>query len=174
MDMVRRVTAAADLERALARERGSVLLWSCGDVDTVVAAAALGEDRRRRHWGLWLEASADYPAAIIARDVKTLAALVPVEHVVVAAAFAPRDHAAVVTALLGGGPVDLANEVATLRHAYNRPAPTRPLRVWTFEEGRLTSDGEVATAGATGRDEMGEWTRYSTVASPPIVPSRAD
>jgi hypothetical protein len=165
MDMVRRVTAAADLERALARERGKVLLWSCADVDTAVAAAALGEDRRRRHFGLWLEASGDYPAAIIARDVKTLAALVPVEHVVVGAALAPRDHAAVVTALLGGGPVDLANEAATLRRAYSRPVPRTPVRVWALEDGRLTSEGETLFASATGSDELGEWTTFSSAPS---------
>lgn len=161
MDLVARTTAAADLPAALDRARGAALLWRCGDADTATSAAALAPDRRRRALGLWLEVGPGYPAQVAARDVKTVAALVGLEHVVVAAPTQPAAHAAVLAALLGEGPVDFANEVAVVRGAYNRPAPAGPLRVWAYEDGRLVSGRDVAHAGATGRDELGEWTSYS-------------
>ena len=108
------------------------------DADTVVALAAVGATWEGS-WGVWLEASAAYPASIIARDVKTLAAVMDIDHVVVDAAENADAHAEVVRALLEGGPVTLENDVAHLRHAYNRPVPTRPITVWSTDEEGVAS-----------------------------------
>ncbi len=160
MDLVARATGAADLARALAATRDAVLVWRCSDADTAVAAAALTVERRHPRLGLWLEVSADYPAAIAARDVKTVAALVGLSDVVVEARAHARAHAEVVEALLSGGPVDLVNEVATLRRAYGRPAPREAVRVWAHEGGRLVGGGQSLGLVAAGSDALGEWRRY--------------
>ncbi len=160
MDLVARATGAADLARALAATRDAVLVWRCRDADTAVAAAALAEDRRHHHLGLWLEVGEGYPAALAARDVKTVAALVGLEHVVVEADHHALAHAEVVAALLGDGPVELVNEVATIADAYNRPAPREPVRVWAYEAGRLVGGGESLGLVEAGADALGEWRRY--------------
>ncbi len=160
MDLVARATGAADLARALAATPDAVLVWRCRDADTAVAAAALTAEGRPTRLGLWLEVSADYPAAIAARDVKTVAALVGLSDVVVEAREHVAAHAEVLEALLSGGPVDLANEVATLHGAYNRPAPREPVRVWAHEGGRLVGGGRRLGLVATGSDALGEWRRY--------------
>ncbi|MGH9020170.1 MAG: hypothetical protein ACRDV0_04035 [Acidimicrobiales bacterium] len=98
------------------------------DGDAMVAAAASDGAVR----SVWVVASDQYPAAIIARDVKTLAALVDLGDVVVEGADAPA-HAEVVAALLSDDEVSFANDVATISHAYNRPAPARPVAVWSFD-----------------------------------------
>ncbi len=160
MDLVARATGAADLARARAATRDAVLVWRCRDADTAVAAGALAGDRRLPSLGLWLEVSGDYPAALAARDAKTVAALVGLGDVVIEAREHARAHAAVVEALLGGGPVDLVNEVATIEGAYNRPAPRPPVRVWALEGGRLVGGGQSLGLVASGSDALGEWRRY--------------
>ncbi|HQU25732.1 MAG TPA: hypothetical protein PLS29_01730 [Acidimicrobiales bacterium] len=160
MDLVTRATGAADLARALVATRDAVLVWRCTDADTAVAAGALAADRRHRHLGLWLEVSGGYPAALAARDVKTVAALVGLEHVVVEAGDHALAHAAVVEALLGDGPVEIANEVATITGAFNRPVPKEPVRVWASEGGRLVGGGRSLGLVASGVDALGEWRRY--------------
>ena len=160
MDLVARATGAADLARALGATRDAALLWRCTDADTAVAAAALTADRRARHLGLWLEVSEGYPAALAARDVKTVAALVGLEHVVVEADAHALAHAAVVEALLGDGPVEIANEVAAIAGAFNRPVPREPVRVWALEGGRLVGGGQRLGLVAMGTDALGEWRRY--------------
>lgn len=160
MDLVARATGAADLARALAASRDAVLVWRCTDADTAVAAAALTGEPRHPRLGLWLVISAGYPAALAARDVKTLAALVGLSDVVIEADEHPRAHAEVVEALLGGGPVTLANEVATLDAAYNRPAPREPVTVWAHEGGRLVGGGQSLGLVASGSDALGAWRRY--------------
>lgn len=163
MDLVARATGAADLARALAASRDAVLVWRCTDADTAVAAAALAGEGRHPHLGLWLEVSAGYPAALAARDVKTLAALVGLGHVVIGADERARAHAEVVEALLGGGPVALTNEVATIVGAYNRPAPREPVTVWAHETARLVGGGQSLGLVAAGSDALGEWRRYGAL-----------
>ena len=132
---------------------------SCADATTVEVAAALrgtpGEPR-----GVWIEVTPDYPAPLVARDVATLSWLIALDHVVIASSRAPAAQADVVRALMGDGEVTLVNEVATLRGAYNRPAPPRPVTIWWFD-GAL-HDGDVTLEErARRRDDQGEWTTYA-------------
>lgn len=108
-----------------------------------------GSSSGSRSWGVWLEASDDYSAALIARDVKTLAALVSLGHVVIDAAAHAGAHAEVVAALLSDDEVNLRNEVAHLTHAYNRPAPARALVVWHVEGDTLVHGAQVLRRTAT-------------------------
>jgi hypothetical protein len=105
------------------------LLLDCADADTVMVAASLAGDLDP--CGVWLVVSSGYPAQIAARDVATLATMMSLRHVVVESS-TPDEHANVVRALLGDSPVDFANDVATLRGAYNRPTPTSPVTVWSY------------------------------------------
>lgn len=120
---------------------GSVVL-SCHDADTVMVCAALSVDLSGP-LGVWLEVSDDYPASLAARDVATLSWLIRLEHVVISAATLASAHADVVRVLLSDDEVDFENEVATLRGAYNRPAPPAPVRVWSFDGAELTDDDVV-------------------------------
>ncbi len=137
MELVPDLVAGLDARAALC----------CLDGDTVVAVAA-----RAAAWrtpvGVWLEVSSDYPASMVARDVATLSRLVALDTVVVSAEDRAEAHAQVVDALLGGGPVDLANDVARLSGAYNRPVPPRPVAVWW-------RDGRSLRRGAASLDERG-------------------
>lgn len=104
----------------------------CADATTVVAVASISE-QLALPLGLWLDVTPEYPAALIARDVKTLSWLVDLAHVVISA---PRDalqHADVVAALLTNDEVNFTNDVAHLEGAYNRPAPPRPVAIWSFD-----------------------------------------
>jgi hypothetical protein len=56
-----------------------------------------------------------------------------IDHVVIEAANEARAHADVVTAMLSDDEVTLANSVANITAAYNRPAPPRPVCVWSVE-----------------------------------------
>jgi hypothetical protein len=87
--------------------------------------------------GVWIEISEDFSAPLAARDVATLSWLVQLDHVVIAAADNASAHADVVRALLTNDEVNFANDVATLRGAYNRPAPPRPLEVWHYDASTL-------------------------------------
>ncbi len=132
---------------------------SCADATTVEIAAALrgtsGEPR-----GVWIEVTPDYPAALVARDVATLSWLITLDHVVIESSRSPAAQAEVVRALLGDAEVTLRNEVATLRGAYNRPAPPRPVTVW-WSDGSLHEGETTLVARAVVRDDLGEWTTYS-------------
>ena len=100
--------------------------------DTVTMLAAMSEALSGA-WGVWLEASEHYSAGLIARDVKTLARLLWIEHVVVDAAENSAAHAEVVRVLLSNESVTLYNAVANITGAYNRPAPPRPVTVWNVQ-----------------------------------------
>lgn len=122
--------------------QGPGVAFSCTDANTVMVAAAL-RDALRAPIGVWLEVSADYPAALCARDVATLSHLIGLDHVVIASASDASSHAAVVRALLSDDVVDFENDVASIRHAYNRPAPPRPITVWSVEGEWLSHEREV-------------------------------
>lgn len=125
---------AGELEGALAvmPEEDSPLIISVSDADTVTMLAGLDESPRGQ-WGVWLEASQDDSAGLIARDVKTMSMLTTMQHVVVWASRDAPAHAEIVVALLGDAPVTMSNAAGTLRAAYNRPAPAHPVTVWSCE-----------------------------------------
>jgi hypothetical protein len=96
-----------------------------------------------------LHASEHYSAGLIARDVKTLSHLLEIDHVVVDASRDPAQHAEVVAALLSDERVTLHNAVATITDAYNRPAPPRPVTVWSAQGDVLRHGSMVLHARAT-------------------------
>jgi len=63
--------------------------------------------------------------------------------------------AAVVRAMLDGGPVTMATEVATLSEATNYPAPPRPIRVWHEELMTLVSGPDVLSIAYQGPTQSG-------------------
>ena len=155
MELVRLDVAFAqlgDVARAAA-ERSLVL--SCADADTVMCAASL---RAELHApiGVWLEISADYPAQLAARDVATLSWLVELDQVVVSAVTNAAEHAEVVRALLTNDEVNLANDVATIVKAYNRPAPPRDVRVWSWDGVELRSEEHLLTLRSLAAGDVGE------------------
>ncbi len=144
MQLTRLDVTAADLERwpALVSEDERPLVVRVSDADTVVVVAAVAQ-RWSGSWGVWLSASEDYPAALIARDVKTLAVVMDLDHVVIDADHDAPAHAAVVEALLSDAAVTLHNAVATITDAYNRPVPPRPVCVWHVEGEDLVHGARV-------------------------------
>ncbi len=132
------------------------ILLHCTDADTVIVAASLADDLDE--CGVWLDVSGGYSAQMAARDVKTLATMIPLRHVVVETPRA-REHADVVEALLCDVPVTFSNQVATLRGAYNRPAPPAPLTVWSYD-GSLQSDEMTLRASGVETTGVGELTFF--------------
>ena len=118
-----------------------VVLVRCTDAPTVVASAAYA-DAWTTPIGVWLELTEGYRAALAARDVATLSWLLALTHVVVSTTENAASHARVLEALLSDEEVTLRNEVATLRHAYNRPAPPRDITVWSWD-GATLRHGEI-------------------------------
>jgi hypothetical protein len=119
----------------------NMVVLECSDADTIMAAATLSGELDRPI-GVWLEITSGYTAAICARDLATLSWLIDVEHVVVAAREKSQSHADVVEALLTNDEVNITNDVAVIAHAYNRPAPPKPITVWNF-------DGTAVRRGVT-------------------------
>ncbi len=103
------------------------------DRDTVIKVAGVSA-QWSGSWGVWLYASEEYSAGLIARDVKTLSHLLEVDHVVVDADHDASAYAEAVAALLTDDEVTLHNAVATITGAYNRPAPPRPITVWSAHD----------------------------------------
>jgi hypothetical protein len=143
---------ADELSALASRPRVNDVVLRVHGGDPVVLLAAHGPDWPGE-WGIWLEASEGYPAALIARDVKTLSHLMHLGAVVVDASSNAAQHAEVVRRLLSDDTVDLSNDVATLSGAVNRPAPPRPVRVWHVTDEGLCRDAEVLRA-VKGRDEI--------------------
>ncbi|MBW4079500.1 MAG: hypothetical protein HIU84_13545 [Acidobacteria bacterium] len=162
MAILRLSAARAALERVprfVSEHHGAVVL-DCVDADTVVCAAAL-KDQWTCATGVWLEVSPGYPAQMCARDIKTLSWLIDLENVVVSAPMDARAHAEVVRALLTNDEVNFSNDVATIVGAYNRPAPTRTVRIWSSDTRVLESEGVVLTEHSVTRSEIGELTSYA-------------
>lgn len=160
MELVHLSTSLAHLEQVTVwvHEQSSPVLLSLVDANTVIAAAG-AKDLWRSPLGVWLEIDEGYAASLCARDVATLSWLIELDHVVVSAENAPT-QAQVVTAMLTNDEVNFANDVATIRGAFNRPAPPRPVRVWSFDGEKLASDGHELRATSTSRLTIGETTRY--------------
>jgi hypothetical protein len=147
-----------DLAGVVGEEAERVAL-DCRDADTVIVAGAL-HGEWTKPIGVWLEISADYPAQLAARDVATLSWLIELDLVVVSCATAAEDHADVMRALLTDDEVTFSNDVATLTRAYNRPAPPRPLTVWSFDGAALSHGPETLRPVATSSTTVGELTRF--------------
>ena len=135
------------------------LVLSCVDADTVVAAASMRDDLESP-LGVWLEVSSGYPAQLAARDVATLSWIVELDHVVIGADGDAESHAEVVRALLSDDEVNFANDVATLVAAYNRPAPPRGLRVWSWDGSDLRSGADTLTLQSSETLDVGELKTY--------------
>jgi hypothetical protein len=116
----------------LVSANANMVVLECSDADTVTAAATLGGELDRPI-GVWLEISSGFTAALCARDIATLSWLIDLEHVVVAATEKSGSQADVVEALLTNDEVNFTNDVAVIAHAYNRPAPPKPITVWSFD-----------------------------------------
>ncbi len=162
MAIVRLSTTRSALERVphFVADHDLAVVFDCVDANTIICAAAL-RDQWTSPIGVWLEVSPAYPAQMCARDVKTLSWLVDLENVVVSAAENAHAHALVVRALLTNDEVNLANEVATLSGAYNRPAPPRALRVWSSTGGVLENDGLLLSELSVMAGELGQLTAYA-------------
>ena len=143
MEMTNVVLALADLVRLDTRSGGPVVV-SLLDGDVVVALGA--RQRSLGPLGPWLTVGADYPASMAARDIATLSWLADFEHVVIAGDRA-SEQASVVRAMLTDDEVTLDSDVLTLRGAYNRPAPPRPITVWYAIDGHL-GDGSSVLYGS--------------------------
>ena len=134
--------------------------FGCTDADTVIAAAAL-RGRVTRPIGLWLVLSDDYAAQLAARDVATLSWLVPVRQVVIERGLDAPAHAEVVRALLTNDEVSIVNDAASIRGAYNRPAPPAPIEVASFNGSELRLDATVLAAASHESLAFGERTDFA-------------
>jgi hypothetical protein len=149
MELVRLV---APLERRVDVARLSkvfTVLFQCSDADTVIGLSSTPGELD--DCGVWLEVDDDYPAQLAARDVKTLSTIVPLRHAVIESTRA-REHAEVVRALLTNDEVNFTNDLATIRGAYNRPAPRQPLTVWWFDGALHSEDVELNVVRAESTD----------------------
>ena len=160
MEMARLDAPLAHLGDAarLAGQRHLVL--SCVDADTVIAAASLRGDLGSPI-GVWLKVSPGYPPQLAARDVATLSWIVELDHVVISADVTAPSHAQVVRALLTDDEVNFANDVATLVGAYNRPAPPRELRVWSWDGSSLHCDADTLTLQSRVAVDVGELSTFA-------------
>jgi hypothetical protein len=157
MELVRLV---APLERRVDVARLSkviTILFRCSNADTVIALSSMQGELD--DCGVWLEVGDEYPAQLAARDVKTLSTIVPLRHAVIESSRA-REHSEVVGALLTSDEVNSTHDVATIRGAYNRPAPPHPLTVWWFDGALHCEDSELKVA-YTERTDAGELTYFS-------------
>ncbi|HEY5111572.1 MAG TPA: hypothetical protein VII67_04495 [Acidimicrobiales bacterium] len=135
------------------------LLFHCSDADTVITTASLA-GHLIDPIGVWLMISTEYPAQLAARDVATLAHLVPLRHVVVETTASSQDHADVLRSLLTNDEVNFANDVAVLSGAYNRPAPPAPITVWSSEGTSLSSGDVLLTPRRVEATDVGEFTYF--------------
>jgi len=109
--------------------------------------------------GLWLRVNDQHPAALVARDLATLSRLRAFTLVVIESSDALA-QAEVVRALFSEGEVNFVNEVATLRGAYNRPAPPRPIEVGTCEGGSVSLGGQTFEVASREAFAWGEIVTY--------------
>jgi hypothetical protein len=163
MELIRLSTTLANLENVpiVLDQQSSSLVLRFDDADTVMAVASL-RGSLGGPVGVWLEVDAsDYPAALAARDVATLSRLIGIDHVVIEAKSNAPAHAEVVAALLTNDEVNLVNDVATLRAAYNRPAPPSPITVWSYDGEALRSSDRVLDEHASSWSVAGTLTVFS-------------
>jgi hypothetical protein len=142
MELVRLVAPLSERDALITLSKEATTLFRCSDADTVIVVASLA-DRLSVDVGVWLFVSASYSAQLCARDIKTLSHLVSLRHAVVEAETGSSEHAEIVRALLTNDEVNFDNELATIRGAYNRPAPPTPVTVWSVEDETLTRGTET-------------------------------
>jgi hypothetical protein len=135
------------------------LLFHCSDADTVITTASLA-NHLSDPIGVWLQISKEYPAQLAARDVATLAQLVPLRHVVVEALQLANEHADALRSLLTSEEVNFSNNVVVLAGAYNRPEPPAPVTVWSSEGTNLSNGDVLLTPRRVESTEVGELTYY--------------
>lgn len=161
MELSQLVTTLAQLEKLpdlLGELDRPVLL--CTDADTVLVVASLGE-KVSGPIGVWLEVSSDYPSSLAARDVATLSWLIELGDVVISASSHAESHADIVRALLSDDEVNFTNDVATITKAYNRPAPPRPVVVWSYDGDVVSRVGTTLHRGSSGPCEVGTLTVFA-------------
>jgi len=145
--------AALDALVDLVATTAGTIVLRCLDGDTVMMASAL-RGRLTRPVGVWLEVSDGYRASLAARDVATLAWLIDLDLVVIAAESHALSHADVVAALLTNDEVNLTNDVAAIAHAFNRPAPPTAVAVWSYD-GTAVRSGETTQHETTKSTDRG-------------------
>ncbi len=151
-------TSSLDALVASVREQYSPVL--IGGPSAVVLAAAIAQ--RTRVAGVWISPSENYPTALVARDVATLAWLSEIEHVVIETPDVSEAlaHVEAIGAMLSNDEITFANEVVDVRHAYNRPAPPRALRLW-WVDGEDLVDARDRLQGAYRREDVGRYRDFS-------------
>jgi hypothetical protein len=159
MTLVRLDVRFDDLGALAAYGNAHHVIVSVIDADTIVALSSL-HDELKAPIGVWLELSADYPAQMAARDVKTLSWLATLDTVVVSGPNAEAG-AQVLEALLTNDEVNFANGVATIVGAYNRPAPPSPIAVWSWDGTNLRHGGRVLQLASSVMTELGDATTYA-------------
>jgi hypothetical protein len=159
MALARLLAPLAQLDDVAGYVNDHRVVVGCTDADTVIAVAAL-RDRVTSPLGLWLVLSRDYSAQIAARDIATLSWLVPIDQVVVEQGVDAPAHADVVRSLLTNDEVNLTNDVATIRAAYNRPAPPTTIDVWSFNGSELRRADTVLVASSSESLAFGERTDF--------------
>jgi hypothetical protein len=160
MELVRVAAAESQRDEVVRATHDRLVLFQCTDAETVLVAASL-VDRLTSDVGVWLTITSAYPAQLAARDVATLAAIVPLRHVVVEASTQSDEHADVVRALLTNDEVNFTNGVAHIAGAYNRPAPPAPVTVWRYDDERLVSGDDVLTQRGIEESDAGELTFFA-------------
>lgn len=141
---------------AVVAEIDDVVLLA-GEAPALVLASLAGSVAPR---GLWLAIDEDYPAVLAARDVATCSWLTALEHVVLEGESAAA-QAAIVVALLTNDEVTFTNQAATLRGAYNRPAPPHPITVWYAAGESIVAGGARLTFSGQRVSAAGELSDYS-------------
>ena len=141
-------------------DQNATVVLSCENANVIIVAAAL-ETMWAAPIGVWLEVGSGYAASLAARDVATLSWLVPLDHVVVHGPDA-REQAQILETLLTNEQVTIANDVATIKGAYNRPAPPRAVRVWHVDAQDLYAGDEQLRALGTRNTPAGACTTYVT------------
>lgn len=160
MALVRLVAPLAHLSAVASFANDQSVVYSSSDANTIMCAAAL-RDELQRPFGVWLVVGPDYSAQMAARDVKSLSWIIDLADVVISASHAASQHADVVRALLTNDEVTMANDVAEIRMAYNRPAPPRPVNVWSWNGTELRSGDQVLQLLHSQLNDVGELTTYA-------------
>lgn len=136
------------------------VVYSCADANTIMCSASLRGDLQEP-LGVWLDVGPDYPAQMAARDVKTLSWIIHLDQVVISAVHDAEQHADVVRALLTNDEVNFTNDVASLSGAYNRPAPPRPLTVWSWDGTELRVNEELLRCQSSEVVDLGTMSTFA-------------
>ena len=93
MQLARLDLSCAELEMlpVLISEEDRPLVVRVSDADTVTALAGVAGDWEGS-WGVWLEPGEDYGIGALARDVRTLAQLIELDHLVTKAKLSEEDR----------------------------------------------------------------------------------